>query len=265
MNSSRPQTLALGAWLVMLLSTVALGAEPRVPRVEEVTAHLDDLYQAKSSHAVMRMAITTKHFSRTLELEAWSLGQEMNLAVIRKPAREAGTATLKTKTGLWNYAPRADRLMRIPPGLLQEGWMGSHFTNDDLVKETRLERHFDKALEKKWAGKDEAGRAVTFYRVRLTPRPTAPVAWGKIIYTLWEKGGIVIPTSAQYYRKAKQAKAARTLTLSGVKEMGGRQVPSKMTMTVARKPGEHTSITYKALKFDIKIPKSKFTEQALRK
>ncbi len=256
-----------------LLLALSLLLAPRVASagdadLNSLVKKADRVMRGNSSAGVFTMEVKTASYTRSFKIVSWedSRGKkDRTLMKILGPALWRGNGTLKIGSQLKMYNPRSNHISVVGSSMLGDSWMGSHFTNDDLVKETRLERHFDKALEKKWAGKDEAGRAVTFYRVRLTPRPTAPVAWGKIIYTLWEKGGIVIPTSAQYYRKAKQAKAARTLTLSGVKEMGGRQVPSKMTMTVARKPGEHTSITYKALKFDIKIPKSKFTEQALRK
>jgi len=122
-----------------------------------------------------------------------------------------------------------------------------------------MDRHFNSKLVKKWKKGDR-----THYRILLTPKPTAPIAWGKIVMEVWEKGDLVIPTSWSYFRKAGQRKPDRVMWFSEVKVMGGRTVPAVMKVTVAKKPGEYTSITYKSIKFDIKIPGSKFTEQALR-
>jgi hypothetical protein len=98
----------------------------------------------------------------------------------------------------------------------------------------------------------------------MTPKPSAPVAWGRIDYELWEAGNAIVPVSAAYFRKAGDQTAARTLTFSDVKEMAGRTLPTVMVMRVASKPGEYTKITYKKLKLDIAIPANRFTEQALR-
>jgi outer membrane lipoprotein-sorting protein len=99
----------------------------------------------------------------------------------------------------------------------------------------------------------------------MIPRPTAPVAWGRIDYELFDDGKHILPLSARYYRKPRDTKAQRTMTFSGSKELGGRVIPTRVEVTVADKPGEYTRITYTEIKYDVKIPASKFTEQALRK
>ncbi len=253
------------ALLLLLCPAAALAGDAELDRLVKKA---DMVLRGKTSAGVFSMEVRTSSFKRAFKIVIWDSsqgGKDRTLMKILGPALWRGNGTLKVGSQLKMFNPRSNHVTVVGSSMLGDSWMGSHFTNDDLVKETRLERHYDKALEKKWAGKDEQGKAVTYYRVRLTPRPTAPVAWGKIVYTLWARDGLILPTSAEYFRKAKGKKANRTLTFSGVKELGGRVVPSVMTMKVARKPGEYTTVTYRALKFDVKIPKSKFTEQALRK
>ena len=126
-------------WVFLLILAILelTGPAPaegqRLPTVRDVVDYIDDLWRSESSHAQMTMTVVRKRGTRTLTVESWSMGDDAALMVIRNPAREAGTATLRTDDGLWNYAPRADRLIRIPSGLLSESWMGSHFTNDDVV------------------------------------------------------------------------------------------------------------------------------------
>ena len=139
-----------------------------LPSIDDVVDHLDDLYRSNSSHAVMTMTVVRERGTRELTLESWSQGEDDALVVIRAPAREAGTATLMTDEGLWNYAPRADRLIRIPTGLLSESWMGSHFTNDDLMRETSYDDDYESALS--WAERDGERHLL----VTMTPRPGAP-------------------------------------------------------------------------------------------
>jgi hypothetical protein len=253
MRPLAPLPLALTV-AALLVSTVALATEPPVPSIQEVTAHLDDLYQARSSHARMTMAITTKHFSRTLELEAWSLGQEMNLAVIRKPAREAGTATLKTEDGLWNYAPRADRLMRIPPGLLSDGWMGSHFTNDDVMRQSGYEEDYDTTAA--WVTE----RQERLLRLTMVPKRTAAVVYTKIEFFVTGEGWL--PRRAVYW---DDEEVVRNEHFRSVKTFGERRVPTVIEVVPTDKPGESTVVTYTAMTFDAPVDKRLFTPRGLRK
>ena len=128
-----------------LLPSPSSGQIP-VPDVTQVMDYIDDLYRSQSSYSLMRMTVVRERGTRELEMESWSKGDDEALIVIRTPAREAGAATLRTEDGLWNYAPRADRLIRIPTGLLSESWMGSHFTNDDLMRETSYLDDYDAVI-----------------------------------------------------------------------------------------------------------------------
>ncbi len=247
------------ATLTLLVSGAALADKD----LDRLVRKSDLVLRGKTSAGVFKMDIKTASYSRSFTIVMWDDGRdpkkERSLIKILGPALWRGYSTLKVGSQLKLYNPRAARVTVVGSSMLGNAWMGSHFTNDDLVKETRMDRHFKSKLLKKWS---KSGR--TYFRIMLTPRPTAPIAWGKIVMEAWEKGDLVIPTSWSYFRKAKQKKPNRVMWFSGVKKMGGRMVPSVMKITVARKPGEHTTITYKSLKFDINIPKSKFSEQALR-
>ena len=246
--------------LLTLAVLAAPAAAPAAP-LAELVRKADMVLRGKTSAGVFTMEIKTAAYSRAFTIVVWddSRGKDRTLLKILGPALWRGNGTLKVGSQLKLYNPAANRVTVVGSSMLGNNWMGSHFTNDDLVKETRMNRHYDKKLIKQW----KAGKR-THYLVRLTPRPTAPVAWGKIQMELWEQGPLVIPVSMSYFRKAKAGKPHRVLRFSNIKQLGGRTVPATMTMTVARKPGEFTAITYKSLKFEIKIPDSKFTEQALK-
>jgi hypothetical protein len=257
-----------------LLAAVLVLASPVAPALAgsddlgELIRRADTALWGKSSASVMSMEIKTSSYRRSYEMVVWydrsDPSHERTLVKILGPALWRGYGTLKVGNLLKLFNPSANHITVVSHSMLGDSWMGSHFTNDDLVKETHLEKDFDRRLLKKWSGKDEDGAAATFYQFELRPRPTAPVAWGKIVYELREGKGAVIPVRAVYYRKAKATEPDRTLTFDEVKDLGGRRVPTRMTMTVTSKPGEHTAIVYKTLRFDLAIPDSKFTEQALR-
>jgi len=247
---------------------VALGGQAEAEPLSKLINKADMVLRGVSSAGVFTMEIKTQSYQRSFKIVMWDDStdpvKERSLIKILGPALWRGNGTLKVGDQLKIYNPRTNHVAVVSNSMLGDSWMGSHFTNDDLVKETRLARHYRHKLLKKWSGRNEKGESVTFYRVRLTPKPTAPVAWGKIVYELWARGDVVVPTQATYYRKPESQRADRTMTFSRVDRLGGREIPARMSMTVAKKPGEHTSITYKTIKFGIKIPSSKFTEQALR-
>lgn len=224
-----------------------------LPSVKEVMDKLDNLYRSGSSHGTMEMTIVNARGTRKLTLETWSKGEDDALVVIRAPAREAGTATLKVEEGLWNYAPRADRLIRIPSGLLSDSWMGSNFTNDDLVRETSMEK--DYTTELAWV--EDGG--TRYLQATMTPKKGAPVVWDKVVYRMTADEWL--PVDANYFDGGK---SVRVMTFSDVKEMDGRRLPTVMELKPANK-NESTRVEYKKLKFDVKVDDSLFSQQGLRR
>lgn len=227
---------------------------PPLPSTARVIDHLNDLFRASSSEARMSMKIVTDRYRRDLELQSWTRGKGEALIVVREPPREAGTATLRAEEGLWSYAPRADRLVRIPSSLLSDSWMGSHFTNDDLIRETDYARDYDAVL----AWNDQEGRLLL--QATLRPRPEAPVVWSRIVYLL--EPDDYLPVRADYFDGAR---IVRTLSFADPHEVSGRRVPFRLHMKPAGKPGESTLIEYQQVKFDVKVDPALFTQRGLRR
>jgi len=236
--------------------------------IQDLVEKADMAMRGDTSAGVFEMEIKTSSYERSYKIVMWDDrrgGHERTLIKILGPALWRGFGTLKLDSQLKLYDPKTNHVTVVSHSMLGDSWMGSHFTNDDLVKETQLAKHYDTKLLKKWTAASALGKESTHYLVELTPKPTAPIAWDRIVYTIISDGKIALPTQADYYRKAKQKKPSRTMTFSDIGDLGGRTLPKVMKITVANKPGEHTLIKYAELKFDVKIPKQKFTEQALKK
>jgi len=231
----------------------SVAAEAELPQLSEVLERLDRLYMADSSRGRLKMTVVNDRGTRELEIEQWSRGRDEALMVIRSPAREAGTATLRSEEGLWNYAPRADRMIRVPSGMLSESWMGSHFSNDDLMRETSLER--DYRAKMRWTSID----GQRLLEVELEPRPEAPVVWEKVVYELDPSGWL--PHRTRFFSGGK---VERTMEFSQVAELGGRRLPRVMTMRPSQS-GEYTRMEYLEMAFDVPVDASTFTRQGLRR
>jgi hypothetical protein len=226
---------------------------PPLPSVEKVALRLNDLFRVDSSEADLTMKVVTARYRRELTLHSWTRGKDEALIVVRAPAREAGAATLRSNEGLWIYAPRADRLVRLPSALLSESWMGSHFTNEDLVRETDFVRDYDTTL----AWKEEGGKRLL--QATLVPKPKTPVVWSRVVYLV--DPADFLPLRAEFF---EQDRVVRALVFSDPHVISGRRVPFTLQMVPTDKPGEETRLEYRSLRFGVLVDPGLFTQRGLR-
>ena len=240
------------AWLLVLAppSTAVAG-----PTAEELLNRTDDVQRGESSHGTVTMNVKTDRWDRSLTMEMWTEGEDKSLIVIRSPAKEAGMATLKVDDNIWNYLPKVDRTMKVPASMMSGSWMGSHFSNDDLVKESRMADDYTFAFTHKPSDGD-----ANEYVIECTPKPDAPVVWGKVVVTV--DGETELPTEITYWDEKGELK--RTMTFDDVKDLDGRQIPCRMKLVPADEPEEYTEVLYDDIEFDIEIPPETFTLQALK-
>ena len=252
--TAKPSRLAPLASL--LLPLLLLPPRPaRAQTAREIVDRVDRMLRGASSRADVTMEIATEHWTRSLEMRVWSLGTRYALIRVVAPQREAGTATLKVDDEVWNYLPRVDRTIKIPPSLMMGAWMGSHFTNDDLVKESRLVDDYDIAL-----GYEGDRQGVAVWEFVLTPKPTAPVVWGRIVEQV--RRADLMPTWGRYYDE--RGNLVRTMTFGDYRSFGTRLVPAVMTVRPADKPDERTTIRYRALEFDVPLSPDFFSLRNLQ-
>ena len=186
--------------LMFLLAAPAAIAEEKKPAPSPespefaayVMDRVDDMYRGRQSKGRMQMVIQTKHWKRTLEMDSWAKGQDYSLVRIRKPKKERGTSTLKAKKDLFIYLNKTGRTVKITSGMMGGSWMGSHMTNDDLIRHTRMAESFVMKLDFKG---EEKGMKV--YRFVLKARPNAAVAWDKLVVTVRQDN--LNPVSQEYW------------------------------------------------------------------
>ncbi|MEE8546815.1 MAG: outer membrane lipoprotein-sorting protein [bacterium] len=241
----------LSGILVLLLM---ISAYPGVSHAEttarEILEKVDDMWRGTSSYAEMTMEVVTAHWERTLKLRAWSKGKEYSLVLITFPKKERGLASLKVQNDIFNYLPRVNRTIRVPSSMMMGSWMGSHFTNDDLVKESRMSD--DYTVQIAFEGIRDG---LSIYELVLLPKPEAPVVWGKIEITV-EKTEL-IPIKSLYFDEDEQL--IRTMDFTDVRIMGGRKIPATLILVPTDKPDERTFIRYDSMDFDIDLDESFFS------
>ena len=240
--------LIVALLLLPLLPPASAGALDLAALVREV----EQQYHGVSSHALTDMAVRTANWERTLSMEAWSLGRDYFLVRILEPARERGVATLKRDREVWNYLPKVDRTIKIPPSMMGGSWMGSHITNDDLVKANHVDEDYTFRLL------EESDR---HWLIECTPKPDAAVIWGKIVYRLGKEPRV--PVQVDYYDEEQVR--VREIRFDDVQRVGNRTVPMRLTVTPLDKPGERTVLQYRKLTFDLPLERGFFNLRSLQK
>lgn len=240
----------------LVLATSVLAADAPHDRARQILDSVDDVFRGNSAHGEAEMTIKTEHWTRNLSMEFWSKGTERSLIRIVAPEKEKGTATLKVDTDLWNYLPKVKRVVKLPSSMLSASWMGSHLTNDDLVKESRMAD--DYTYEISFEGERDGVQVV---EITCTPKPEAPVVWGKVVVRVRKDDSMPI----QIAFHDEDMELARTMTYSDVASLGGRTLPTTMTVVPAAEPDELTRIHYQEMAFDVALPDDLFSLRTLQR
>jgi len=202
------------------------------------------------------MIIERPTWSREISMKNWTLGNDYSMIYITAPAKEKGQVFLKRKNEMWNWVPTIERMIKIPPSMMMQSWMGSDFTNDDLVKESSLTKDYDKEL----LG-EETIRDYQCYKIKLIPKPDAPVVWGKIL--MWVSKDEYHWLQAEYYDEDEYL--VNTEILSDIKQMDDRRMPTHLEMIPADEEGNKTILIFNEIEFDINIKESFFSQQNMKR
>lgn len=240
---------AAGATLILMMvcapSPLAMAPDP--PEVGALLQHLDDLYRSKSSVARIQIDVTSTRSTRSLRLQAWTRGEEEVLVLIEAPPREAGTATLRVGNNLWNYLPKIARTIRVPPAAMLGSWMGTDFTNDDLVKESSRRKDFNARV-------DRRSDAPAGWWLTLDVKPDVVGRWARIELLVSDER---LPVEERHYDR--KGRLARTMHFDEVTVLGGRRLPAHIALVPADAPGQRTDMRYLDVQFDMALADDTFS------
>jgi len=246
-----PAAILLAVAVLAGATTARAATDPKA-----ILDKVDDLYRGQSARGKMTMKVTTEHWARTLELEFWSKGTDKSLVRILAPLKEKGTATLRVAENIWNFLPKTNRTIKVPSSMMGGSWMGSHFTNDDLVKESRMANDYTYVTS--FEGERDGKKIV---ELTLTPKPDAAVVWGKVVVEV--EAVSYLPLRLRYFDE--DLREARVMTFAGTQTVAGRTLPTVMKIVPADKPNEATEVIYDDIAYDVKLDDDTFSQQNLQR
>ena len=227
--------------LILLASTVTqLNAQDL--SAKDIVEKSNNLFLGKSSISTMTMTVKRPEWTRTFTMQSWSLGNDYYIIYIISPARDKGQIFMKRKNDMWNWMPNINRMIKIPPSMMMQSWMGSDFSNDDVVRANSIvEDYTHKILtEEKIDGQ-------TCYKIELIPLDEAPVVWGKVV--MWIDKEKYFQLRTEYYDDYMDL--INIATGSEIEVMDGKEIPTLLSISPANKPNHVTELKINFQNFGI--------------
>lgn len=221
----------------------------------EIVRKANDKMEGVSSEMEMVMTIVRPTWQRTVSFKSWSLGRDYSLTLITAPSKESGQTFLKLNNDMWSWNPTINRMIKLPPSMMSQGWMGSDYSNDDILKESSIVVDYHHTF----IGSDTIG-GFNCYQIQLDPKEEAAVVWGKIL--MWISKEELYQLRVEYFDE--DGYLVKTHLLSDIKFMYDRKIPTHFEIIPEDKPNQKTLGDIKQAKFDIKIPESFFSQQNMQ-
>jgi outer membrane lipoprotein-sorting protein len=223
---------------------------------KEIVKKADDKMQGLSNYTVMTIKIIRPSWERTMKMRSWSKGNDYSLIIIDEPVKDKGTVFLKRQKEIWNWLPSIDKSIKLPPSMMMQNWMGTDFTNDDLVKQSSVVNDYNHQL----IG-DSTIQKYDCYKIEMLPKEDAAVVWGKIILFIDKEE--YMQMRVEYYDE--DGYLINLMNFYDVKVMDGRLIPTRMEMIPAESPDKKTVMIFNSIEFDIDIDEDYFTTQNMKR
>jgi outer membrane lipoprotein-sorting protein len=223
----------------------------------DIVRKADDKFNGeKSGISIMVMTIVRPSWARTVEFKSWSMGRENSLTLITAPAKDQGQTFLKRGQEMWNWNPSINRLIKLPPSMMSQGWMGSDYTNDDILKESSLVNDYTHEI----AGEEMVADRLC-YKIKMVAKEAASVVWGHQFRWIDKKDLIVL--KAELYDE--DGFLVRTELGSEIKMMDGRVIPTMLELIPSDEKGNKTIVKIMDIKFNVPIEESFFSQQNMKR
>ena len=244
-------TLTISLFLLIGMQAAVQGQDAK-----EILRKALEQVNGLSSHGEIKMTIVRPDWSREISIKSWSKDDDLALMLITAPARDEGTGFLKRDKEIWNWQPSISRVIKMPPSMMTQSWMGSDFTNDDLVKQSSI---VDDYTHRIIGTETLEGRECTI--IELIPKPDAPVVWGKVV--TWVDNEDYLQLKTEFYDEDDFL--VNTMLGTDITEMGGRMLAKRVQVIPADEPGNKTIVEQLWIEFDIDLDDSFFTVQNMKR
>ena len=223
---------------------------------KEIIQKATDKLNGRSSKGTMKMTVVRPSWSREVSMKSWSMGDDYYMILVTEPVKDKGQTFLKLQTDMWNWMPSISKMIKIPPSMMSQSWMGSDFTNDDLVKMNSYVTDYTHKI----LGTEDL-QNFECYKIELIPKSDAPVVWGKVL--AWISKEEFYQMKLEFFDE--DGKLVNRQESFDIKQFSDRKLPSRLVMTPVQDEGQQTIIEILENDFNIDINESFFSQQNMKK
>lgn len=245
-----------GFLFFLMLATTPFIAQNSISAKEIIKKADEVMKGVKSTKAEMIITTVRPKWSRTMKMKTWSQGTKLSMILFTSPVKDKGTSFLMKGKEVWNWIPSIERTIKLPPSMMMQSFMGTDFTNDDLVKQSSIVEDYDHKI---------IGEATIegrkCYKIEMIPHEDAAVVWGKII--VWITHDNYFQLKVNFYDEDDEL--VNVMKAYDIKKMGGKLLPAKMEITPLDKKGQKTIMEYISIEFDIPFKDNFFTVQNMKR
>lgn len=221
----------------------------------DIVKKADEKMRGTTSQAELIIRTIRPSWTRSMDVKVWMKGNDFSMILIQSPAKDKGIVFLKRKKEVWNWMPALERTIKLPPSMMSQNWMGTDFTNDDLVKESSVVTDYDHSI----LGDTVIDRR-DCYIIQMIPKPEAAIVWSKLIICIDKKDFLELHT--RFYDE--DGKIVNIMNSYDVKMMDGRLIPTRLEMIPMDKKNQKTEMRYKTIQFNRPIPDGFFTSEKMK-
>lgn len=256
-NTAKKSKYALAAAALLVLAAFVFSSfSPDLADAKEIVHKADERLKGKTAYAEFTIQVVRTSWQREMSVKSWSKGSDYAMLLVTSPAKEKGNVTLKRQKEVWSWMPGIERTIKLPPSMMSQSWMGTDFTNDDLVKQSSIVNDYTQKISG-----DSTIQGRVCYKITMIPKPEAAVVWGKVVMFIDKKDFLEL--RSEFYDE--DGTLVNIMNGSDVKMLGGKLIPAKMEMIPVDKPGQKTVIIYSAMKFDDPIDDNFFTVENMKR
>jgi outer membrane lipoprotein-sorting protein len=241
--------------LILIIPGLFLQAQEDLTATE-IIVKANDLRYGETSQGTMEMNLVRPGWTRSITMKMWTKGTDYSMVLITAPAKEKGQVFMKRETEMWNWIPKISRMIKLPPSAMSQGWMGSDYTNDDMMNEGSLVNKFEHKILK-----TEKFDELECWVIESIPKDDDEVIWGKKISWVSQDGFFTLKTESF----DEDMFLVKTEISSDIIQMGGKKLPSKFTIIPEDDPGNKTIVILKDIVFDESIENSFFSQQNMKR
>jgi len=221
----------------------------------DIVKKADEKMRGSTSQAELIIKTIRPSWTRSMDVKVWMKGNDFSMILIQSPAKDKGIVFLKRKKEVWNWMPALERTIKLPPFIMSQNWMGTDFTNDDLVKESSVVTDYDHSI----LG-DTVIDKRNCYIIQMIPKPEAAIVWSKLIVCIDKKDFLELHT--RFYDE--DGKIVNIMNAYDVKMMDGRLIPTRFEMIPMDKKNQKTEMMYETILFNRPIADGFFISEKMK-